>query len=155
MVRSWAHLHQVNEKPFEDLKHCTAALTRGVVKFAQAWHRQLSRVSACGLCPARWSESSLAPNSTMPRVPIKVKLMSSCLAGRTGSSGKARGTCSHLVRCRVSHRQSWHSRRGPGPKCEPSMPSSLEECAENMSFRVDKAWRQRCSQRFRNVLAAS
>ena len=23
-----------------------------------------------------------------------------------------------------------------------------EECAENMSFRVDKAWRQRCSQRF-------
>ena len=27
-----------------------------------------------------------------------------------------------------------------------------EECAENMSFRVDKAWRQRCSQRFRNVL---
>ena len=27
---------QVNEKPFEDLKHCTAALTRGVVKFAQA-----------------------------------------------------------------------------------------------------------------------
>ena len=26
---------QVNEKPFEDLKHCTAALTRGVVKFAQ------------------------------------------------------------------------------------------------------------------------
>ena len=28
-------LPQVNEKPFEDLKHCTAALTRGVVKFAQ------------------------------------------------------------------------------------------------------------------------
>merc|ERR1712193_285971 len=27
-----------------------------------------------------------------------------------------------------------------------------EECAENMSFRVDKAWRQRCSQRFRNIL---
>lgn len=26
---------QVNEKPFEDLKHCAAALTRGVVKFAQ------------------------------------------------------------------------------------------------------------------------
>ena len=26
----------MNEKPFEDLKHCTAALTRGVVKFAQA-----------------------------------------------------------------------------------------------------------------------
>ena len=22
-----------------------------------------------------------------------------------------------------------------------------EDCAENMSFRVDKAWRQRCSQR--------
>ena len=31
---------------------------------------------------------------------------------------------------------------------------SYEECAENLSFRVDKAWRQRCSQRFRNVLAA-
>ena len=31
----------------------------------------------------------------------------------------------------------------------------LEECAENMSFRVDKAWRQRCSQRFRNILVAS
>ncbi len=27
-----------------------------------------------------------------------------------------------------------------------------QECAENMSFRVDKAWRQRCSQRFRNIL---
>ena len=27
-----------------------------------------------------------------------------------------------------------------------------EDCAENMSFRVDKAWRQRCSQRFRNIL---
>ena len=27
-----------------------------------------------------------------------------------------------------------------------------QECAENLSFRVDKAWRQRCSQRFRNVL---
>lgn len=31
---------------------------------------------------------------------------------------------------------------------------SSQECAENLSFRVDKAWRQRCSQRFRNVLAA-
>eukprot|EP00397_Hematodinium_sp_SG-2012_P017211 GEMP01017592.1.p1 GENE.GEMP01017592.1~~GEMP01017592.1.p1 ORF type:complete len:598 (+),score=157.34 GEMP01017592.1:82-1875(+) len=27
-----------------------------------------------------------------------------------------------------------------------------EECAENMSYRVDKVWRQRCSQRFRNIL---
>eukprot|EP00931_Biecheleriopsis_adriatica_P040455 TRINITY_DN2318_c0_g2_i1.p1 TRINITY_DN2318_c0_g2~~TRINITY_DN2318_c0_g2_i1.p1 ORF type:complete len:669 (-),score=189.78 TRINITY_DN2318_c0_g2_i1:39-2045(-) len=27
-----------------------------------------------------------------------------------------------------------------------------EECAENLSFRVDKAWRQRCSGRFRNIL---
>eukprot|EP00490_Sorites_sp_Unknown_P025554 CAMPEP_0114654478 /NCGR_PEP_ID=MMETSP0191-20121206/10510_1 /TAXON_ID=126664 /ORGANISM="Sorites sp." /LENGTH=584 /DNA_ID=CAMNT_0001869985 /DNA_START=23 /DNA_END=1777 /DNA_ORIENTATION=+ len=61
---------KVNEKPFEDLKHCTAALTRGVVKFAQ----------------------------------VDVELL------------------------------GW------------------EECAENMSFRVDKAWRQRCSQRFRNIL---
>ena len=26
---------KVNEKPFEDLKHCAASLTRGVVKFAQ------------------------------------------------------------------------------------------------------------------------
>merc|ERR1711959_359486 len=26
---------KVNEKPFEDLKHCTASLTKGVVKFAQ------------------------------------------------------------------------------------------------------------------------
>ena len=34
---------QVNEKPFEDLKHCTAALTRGVVKFAQV---ELGRSSA-------------------------------------------------------------------------------------------------------------
>jgi len=34
---------QVNEKPFEDLKHCTAALTRGVVKFAQV---DLGRSSA-------------------------------------------------------------------------------------------------------------
>jgi hypothetical protein len=29
-----------------------------------------------------------------------------------------------------------------------------QESAETFSFRVDKAWRQRCSQRFRNVLAA-
>ena len=28
-------LSQVNEKPFEDLKHCVASLTKGVVKFAQ------------------------------------------------------------------------------------------------------------------------
>ena len=28
-------LVQVNEKPFEDLKHCMASLTKGVVKFAQ------------------------------------------------------------------------------------------------------------------------
>jgi len=27
-----------------------------------------------------------------------------------------------------------------------------EECAENMAFRIDKAWRQRCSQRFKNIL---
>ena len=27
-----------------------------------------------------------------------------------------------------------------------------EESAETFSFRVDKAWRQRCSQRFRNIL---
>lgn len=33
------------------------------------------------------------------------------------------------------------------------MPLAPQECAENMSFRVDKAWRQRCSQRFRNILA--
>merc|ERR1711924_383720 len=26
---------KVNEKPFEDLKHCVASLTKGVVKFAQ------------------------------------------------------------------------------------------------------------------------
>ena len=32
---------------------------------------------------------------------------------------------------------------------------TLEECAENMSFRVDKAWRQRCSQRFRNILVVT
>ena len=25
----------MNEKPFEDLKHCMASLTKGVVKFAQ------------------------------------------------------------------------------------------------------------------------
>merc|ERR1712057_154760 len=60
---------KVNEKPFEDLKHCVASLTKGVVQ----------------------SEAD-------------VELL------------------------------GW------------------EECAENMSFRVDKAWRQRCSQRFRNIL---
>merc|ERR1712203_1112302 len=27
-----------------------------------------------------------------------------------------------------------------------------EDCCEHGSFRVDKAWRQRCSQRFRNIL---
>ena len=28
----------------------------------------------------------------------------------------------------------------------------FQESAETFSFRVDKAWRQRCSQRFRNIL---
>merc|ERR1711963_939926 len=73
---------KVNEKPFEDLKHCVASLTKGVVKFAQV----------VGVFPGpRFGEAD-------------VELL------------------------------GW------------------EECAENMSFRVDKAWRQRCSQRFRNIL---
>lgn len=32
---------KVNEKPFEDLKHCAASLTRGVVKFAQVGRLRL------------------------------------------------------------------------------------------------------------------
>ena len=39
LFRPWPRcilmLVQVNEKPFEDLKHCMASLTKGVVKFAQ------------------------------------------------------------------------------------------------------------------------
>ena len=37
----------------------------------------------------------------------------------------------------------------------PSLWTSIvdpQESAETFSFRVDKAWRQRCSQRFRNIL---
>merc|ERR1712083_475982 len=81
---------KVNEKPFEDLKHCTASLTKGVVKFAQV----------VGVFPGlRFDDAEGVDQSE-----ADVELL------------------------------GW------------------EECAENMSFRVDKAWRQRCSQRFRNIL---
>jgi chromosome segregation ATPase len=81
---------KVNEKPFEDLKHCVASLTKGVVKFAQV----------VGVFPGpRFDDSEGVDQSE-----ADVELL------------------------------GW------------------EECAENMSFRVDKAWRQRCSQRFRNIL---
>merc|ERR1711957_869394 len=81
---------KVNEKPFEDLKHCVASLTKGVVKFAQV----------VGVFPGpRFDDSDGVDQSE-----ADVELL------------------------------GW------------------EECAENMSFRVDKAWRQRCSQRFRNIL---
>ncbi|CAK0870794.1 unnamed protein product [Prorocentrum cordatum] len=81
---------KVNEKPFEDLKHCTASLTKGVVKFAQV----------VGVFPGPKFDDA-----------------------EGGDQGEA-----------DVELLGW------------------EECAENMSFRVDKAWRQRCSQRFRNVL---
>merc|ERR1719199_547469 len=81
---------KVNEKPFEDLKHCVASLTKGVVKFAQV----------VGVFPGpRFDDAEGVDQSE-----ADVELL------------------------------GW------------------EECAENMSFRVDKAWRQRCSQRFRNIL---
>merc|ERR1712093_641403 len=81
---------KVNEKPFEDLKHCVASLTKGVVKFAQV----------VGVFPGpRFDDADGLDQSE-----ADVELL------------------------------GW------------------EECAENMSFRVDKAWRQRCSQRFRNIL---
>merc|ERR1712151_777392 len=81
---------EANEKPFEDLKHCVASLTKGVVKFAQV----------VGVFPGpRFDDAEGVDQSE-----ADVELL------------------------------GW------------------EECAENMSFRVDKAWRQRCSQRFRNVL---
>merc|ERR1712022_29648 len=50
---------KVNEKPFEDLKHCVASLTKGVVKFAQVLV------------------------STTPRALTRVRPTSSCLAGRS------------------------------------------------------------------------
>merc|ERR1712032_991187 len=81
---------KVNEKPFEDLKHCTASLTKGVVKFAQV----------VGVFPGPKFDDA-----------------------EGGDQGEA-----------DVELLGW------------------EECAENMSFRVDKAWRQRCSQRFRNIL---
>merc|ERR1719486_606144 len=81
---------KVNEKPFEDLKHCVASLTKGTVKFAQV----------VGVFPGpRFDDAD-----GMDQSEADVELL------------------------------GW------------------EECAENMSFRVDKAWRQRCSQRFRNIL---
>jgi chromosome segregation ATPase len=81
---------KVNEKAFEDLKHCTSALTKGVVKFAQV----------VGVFPGPRFDSD---------------------DGTDGGEADV-----ELL--------GW------------------EECAENMSFRIDKAWRQRCSQRFRNIL---
>jgi chromosome segregation ATPase len=81
---------KVNEKPFEDLKHCTASLTKGVVKFAQV----------VGVFPGPKFDDSEGVDQSEADVELL----------------------------------GW------------------EECAENMSFRVDKAWRQRCSQRFRNIL---
>merc|ERR1739847_130904 len=75
---------KVNEKPFEDLKHCVASLTKGTVKFAQV----------VGVFPG-------------PRFDDAEGL------GQSEADVELLG---------------W------------------EECAENMSFRVDKAWRQRFSQ---------
>merc|ERR1719399_266104 len=81
---------KVNEKPFEDLKHCTASLTKGVVKFAQV----------VGVFPGPRFDDAEGADATEADIELL----------------------------------GW------------------EDCAENMSFRVDKAWRQRCSQRFRNIL---
>merc|ERR1712061_237122 len=81
---------KANEKPFEDLKHCVASLTKGVVKFAQV---------VGGFPGPKFDDADGADQGE-----ADVELL------------------------------GW------------------EECAENMSFRVEKAWRQRCSQRFRNIL---
>merc|ERR1719247_3193207 len=81
---------KVNEKPMEDMRHCLASLTKGVVKFAQV----------VGVFPG--------PRFDDPE-------------GLDGGEADL-----ELL--------GW------------------EDCAENMSFRIDKAWRQRCSQRFRNIL---
>eukprot|EP00439_Symbiodinium_sp_Y106_P025461 s5157_g3.t1 len=81
---------KVNEKPFEDVKHCVSSLTKGVVKFAQV----------VGVFPG-------------PRF------------------DDAEG--------------------GEGAEADVEL-LGWEESAETLSFRVDKAWRQRCSQRFRNIL---
>ena len=78
---------KVNEKPFEDLKHCTASLTKGVVKFAQV----------VGVFPGPRFDDAEGADATEADIELL----------------------------------GW------------------EDCAENMSFRVDKAWRQRCSQRSR------
>merc|ERR1712100_11440 len=75
---------KVNEKPFEDLKHCTASLTKGVVKFAQVG----------GVFPGPRFDD--AEGADAPEADIELL--------------------------------GW------------------EDCAENMSFRVDKAWRPRFSQ---------
>jgi len=81
---------KVNEKPFEDVKHCMSSLTKGVVKFAQV----------VGVFPGpRFDDAEGAEAGE-----ADVELL------------------------------GW------------------EESAETFSFRVDKAWRQRCSQRFRNIL---
>eukprot|EP00434_Breviolum_minutum_P008014 symbB.v1.2.007069.t1/scaffold414.1/size398445/33 len=91
---------KVNEKPFEDLKHCTASLTRGVVKFAQV----------VGVFPGpKFDDAEGADQGE-----ADVELL------------------------------GWEEL--------PEASGESQECAENLSFRVDKAWRQRCSQRFRNVL---
>merc|ERR1711937_887420 len=81
---------KVNEKPFEDLKHCTASLTKGVVKFAQV----------VGVFPGpRFDDAEGLDQSE-----ADVELL------------------------------GW------------------EECAENMSFRVDKAWKQHSGQKYKSVL---
>ncbi|CAJ1409346.1 unnamed protein product [Effrenium voratum] len=81
---------KVNEKPFEDVKHCVSSLTKGVVKFAQV----------VGVFPGpRFDDAEGADAGE-----ADVELL------------------------------GW------------------EESAETLAFRVDKAWRQRCSQRFRNIL---
>merc|ERR1712137_882431 len=82
---------KVSEKPFEDLKHCVASLTKGVVKFAQV----------VGVFPGpRFDDGEMGFDQNEAEVDLL----------------------------------GW------------------EDCCEHMSFKVDKAWRQRCSQRFRNIL---
>ena len=74
----------------EDMRHCLASLTKGVVKFAQV----------VGVFPGPRFDDAEGADATEADIELL----------------------------------GW------------------EDCAENMSFRVDKAWRQRCSQRFRNIL---
>ncbi|OLQ01223.1 Ribonuclease H [Symbiodinium microadriaticum] len=112
---------KVNEKPFEDLKHCTAALTRGVVKFAQV----------VGVFPGPKFDDAEGADQGEADVEL---LGWEALAGTEPGLASVPGSTAGRVHSHFS------------------MLCSVRAQYTAVELYANEAWRQRCSQRFRNVL---